>query len=258
MNTRIKHVLGGWLAVWGFLTMGSPVLAQTDAAAWFRKGHAAYQQADYAGTLTAWQQAASSGARSLALYYNMGSAYYRQGQTGQAIRYYRKALEISPSDARTLHSLGIARKKVKDAIPVLPANPFTAAWDWLILHLGTGVLFALGLLLYAGVVGLLAHWIWFRGEFPWRRRALMVGAPVAVLVLAGSLWGSQRRSANRAAVVLSASTELRSAASESARNQRTIHEGAELQVLTESGAWRFVRLTNGETGWLKRNTMGDV
>ncbi len=46
-------------------------------------------------------------------YYNLGNCMYRQGKLGEAVNYYKKALEIDPDDQDAKHNLEFVREEIK-------------------------------------------------------------------------------------------------------------------------------------------------
>jgi tetratricopeptide (TPR) repeat protein len=71
----------------------------------FARGNAEYQQQHYAEAKALYSQVIEAGVRSPDLFYNMGNACSRLGQTGEAVLYYEKARQLSPSDNDILQNL---------------------------------------------------------------------------------------------------------------------------------------------------------
>ncbi|MBL7979191.1 MAG: tetratricopeptide repeat protein [Bacteroidetes Order II. Incertae sedis bacterium] len=232
--------------------------AQQTPSVLFEAGNRAYGATNYDTAIQEYEKAVAQGGISHALYYNLASAHYRRGHIGKSILYYEKALALSPFDARTRHSLAIAQKKMQTAIPQLPLSPLQSLWQYICFQLGSWGLFGIALCLYVVVIGLVAHWIWFKGQMAWRRRALLLSAPLALIFLVMAYIASVQTLSDHKAVVLEKQVELRQEPSEQARKIRTITEGITLEVISESRGWREVRLPNGDVGWVSRKGLGDV
>nr|2AVP_A Chain A, synthetic consensus TPR protein [Methanothrix harundinacea 6Ac] len=66
------------------------------AEAWYNLGNAYYKQGDYDEAIEYYQKALELDPRSAEAWYNLGNAYYKQGDYDEAIEYYQKALELDP------------------------------------------------------------------------------------------------------------------------------------------------------------------
>lgn len=247
----------GWLSLFSFL-LGISASAQTNPDAAFAQGNKAFQATDYEAALRAYEQAEKSGLRSPALYHNMGNAYYREGKIGYAVQYYERALALDPYFEHAQHSLRLAQKKINNPVPALPQTGFHLAWRWIRYTIGAWGLFALGFLAFAAVVGLLGHWIWLKGEVPWRRRALMLSSPLALLFL-GSAWlASYQSSQTSRAVIVSKTTDLHAMPSDQSAKLRTLSEGVVVELQKTQNGWQEVRLPNGDLGWIRPTSIGII
>jgi tetratricopeptide (TPR) repeat protein len=79
----------------------------------FNLAHALYIEQSYAAAAEAYEKTAAAlthpPSKSAALY-NAGNAYYRQGKLEEAIKKYKEALRITPSDMDAKHNLEMAKK----------------------------------------------------------------------------------------------------------------------------------------------------
>ena len=87
-----------------------------DPRAQFQWGQGLYREGSYAAAAEAFEKVSSRTSapelRSAALY-NAGNAYFRQGKTDEAIKKYKEALRLFPSDPDAKHNLEFARKLKK-------------------------------------------------------------------------------------------------------------------------------------------------
>ncbi len=77
-----------------------------------------YKLGDYKNavkTLTAAESAFNDSAMKQKTLYNRGNAYYRMGDVDRAIKFYKKALELDPTDVDSKFNLEYARKQQKRA-----------------------------------------------------------------------------------------------------------------------------------------------
>lgn len=134
------------------------------------------------------EQMIAQGAHDAALYYNLGNAYFLQGDASRAVDAYEQAAALAPRDADIRANLALAQGQARGQVSRPVANPLdslsTTAGRWLTVDelalLALGAWFALGLL----VLG-------YRGLQPARRpavlRVAMVAALLVVLATGGAL-----------------------------------------------------------------------
>jgi Flp pilus assembly protein TadD len=75
-----------------------------------------YQAGQFAQAALAYQQLVDQGYADSALDYNLGNAYYKQGDLGRAILNFRRAAELAPRDADIAANLELARLQAVDKV----------------------------------------------------------------------------------------------------------------------------------------------
>lgn len=256
------------------LLISVPIQAQPvdSARVLWQEGTQAYAQGRYQQATEAYHQVVAAGVESGALHYNLGNAYYRLGEMGEAVQHYEKAKRFRPGDARIAHNLDMVRSQF-DAL-----NGTAPAPTWLRLVTGWPVtgLFWVGLVTYAA--GLLA-WSWFlsSSRFPdvsvgpptARRLSLAAaGGGLLITLLAGAAGYAQ--TLDRRAVVLveqislqaepdaKANPETEPDPGARAANKTALIEGTIVRLRTARSGWTRVTAPNGETGWLPTSAIGGI
>ncbi len=82
----------------------------------FFQANKAYEQGKYKEAVDRYLKALPVAGDNSVLFFNLGNAYYKSGQLGEAVLYYRKALQLSPRDEDVKQNLEIARLHIKDKI----------------------------------------------------------------------------------------------------------------------------------------------
>jgi tetratricopeptide (TPR) repeat protein len=77
------------------------------------KANQLYHNRSYAEAAQMYQQLIDEGYHHADLYYNAGNAYYRKGELGRAIQYYRQSLDLSWNQ-NTYDNLKLVQQKVND------------------------------------------------------------------------------------------------------------------------------------------------
>lgn len=236
-----------------------PAAAQSEAAlAAFDEGTAHYRAGDYAAAAAAFERAAETGWMSGALYYNLGNAYFRQDEIGQAVRYYEKARRLLPDNEELRHNLELARARSEDAFSRLPEPFWRPAWERMLAAVGAGVLFVLGLVLYLAGLSIVGWRTWTGGRGAWSRRLASALLVPGLLLLGLGLAASYDRRPGQEAVVVVPETALRDAPDATEPAALQLHEGTLLRILRTEADWLEVRLPNGTRGWIARGATAEV
>jgi len=219
----------------------------------FRAGVEAYSTGDWAQALDDWSDVAATGLRSKELYFNLGNAYFKTGETARAILQYERALRLDPSDADVRYNLEFARSMTQDRIDEVPefilktwvrkVNYLLSPDTWAILSL---VLLALTLALV--LLFLLGP------SAGTRRTGFFTG--IAALLLTLMCWGfarSQKADAERhdsAIVMRPVSSVTSSPSADAAKSLFILHEGTKVKVLDVVSGYTDIELSDGRRGWI--------
>ena len=247
------------IVILAFALLAPAAQAQlSEAARLFDQGTQHYGEGAYQEALTAYGKALEQGYAGGALYYNMGNAYYRLDELGQAIRHYEKARRFIPDDPQLLHNLDIARSKINAPFSTLPKPFWITWWKQYIVRTGPTLFFILGFIFYGIAAALFGHRIWTSTRNPWHRRALSASLLLGLLLLATAFAVSLDRTLDRQAILIADRTALREAPQAIAPSDLDVSEGILLDVLGQQENWLEVRLPNGVTGWIQADTAADI
>lgn len=97
----------------------SPVLAseESEITALFVSANQAYDRGDYADALKGYLDVAARSPASSEAWYNAANAAFRDGATGEAVLYYRRAWFLSPRDADVLANFQLAIQRTGARVP---------------------------------------------------------------------------------------------------------------------------------------------
>lgn len=236
------------------------VTAQTNAL--IESADSAYAADDFGFAIAGYQEALKVEGSSPQLLYNLGNAYYRDGNIGKAVVSYERALKLDPSFADAAFNLEFVKSKLVDrqrdnatfldtcfdaVLSFMPSN----GWA----YLGAALFIAAVALVavYMYTTPILARKIGFFGS--------IASFVVAVICITISVVGANRATARDRAVVTSSSVILSTAPrAPRDRNEEValLHEGSALHVVdsltntTDSVAsrvWYKVELDSDHKGW---------
>ena len=115
--------------------VGEPAQTTGDVPAdelWDR-ANTAYINGDYRGAAEIYGEILDRGLGSVKLYYNLANACFKEGQTGRAILFYRRALRLAPGNDDIRYNLSVAEARTKDTIERIPEF-FLVGWVRAVRH----------------------------------------------------------------------------------------------------------------------------
>lgn len=217
----------------------------------------------------------SNGFKNGQIYYNLGNAYYRQGELGRAVLNYRKAQRLMPRSADLDANLRLAKSAIEDKelsneIPVVIKRMFF--WFFI---LSRNELILLSVSLYLVLMMLTLSLIILK--YPWLKR-LVIGFSaclfVAVVSTGIKIYEEQ---GVRHGVVVATKCQVRYGPGEEYEPKFEIHNGAECIVEDEKNGWYKVYVFVGvkqdnvskagadekiskeiRGGWLQKKDMGTI
>ena len=227
------------------------VAVEFDNMTLWERGNQSYIDGDYAAAVTAYQAIENRGYSSSRLYYNMGNAYYKQGQIGRAILYYNRALVVSPSMDDARHNLEIAEAQTKDNIAVVPEFFLNRYMRTLRSAISCSAWSAMSVAFFG--VMLLFLLIFLLGSRIKVRKVGFYGAVVSLLLfVVVTIFGISARNSiidRPAAIVMSSAISVKSSPDRAATDLFLLHEGTKVEVSSEVDGWSEITIADGKKGW---------
>ena len=246
------------IAVFALSLLGAPpIYAQvSEAALLFDTANQQYAEGTFQDALTSYASALGQGYTSGALLYNMGNAYYRLDQWGQALRHYEKARKLLGEDPHLVHNIEMVRAQIGRPFSALP-TPFWAVW-WKRVPVRQGPIFffAPGILLYIVAAMLYGYHIWARDHSAWRRRARAAALALGLALMATAFGASLDGVVDRQAVIVTESAAFSEAPDGPATLQ--VPEGVLVDLLGSEADQAAVRLPNGVRGYVASEALGEI
>ena len=251
-------VLQTGLAIAVALPLHADSPADTDA---MTASNELYDAGRYAESTQVYEQIVDQGYRDSALYYNLGNAYYKQGDLGRAILNYVRAEKLAPRDADVRANLEVARSQTID----LPGSDEQIVLIRLVVaaqaRLTTNELAAATLALWLLLALPLAIVLYGKAER--LRRAASYAAVVLGLVLVmGAISLSGRvyaESSRQRVVVVAEAVDVVSGPGTQYVTEFTLHAGTEARLLETRGSWARVALPEGGLqGWVPAGAVEEV
>ena len=248
-----QFIIGSWLI--GLVTVIMPqslaqsAVSPTEA---MLVGNQNYEAGQYAEAIEVYESIVAAGVEDSALYYNLGNAYYKQGELGWAILYYRRAQHLEPRDSDVANNLAVARSQTLDQLESdegILTNFVQIAEAWLTLREAS--ILALVLWFFIGLFAVIAI---LSGRL--RRFSLWAIFAVAVFLIIGLISMANRYYLQQTAppaVIVAQEIDITSGpgGAEQYLVEFNLHAGAEVQLLESRPGWRRIALPGNDfQGWV--------
>lgn len=217
----------------------------------FVNANTQYSEGNYAEAISIYQQQIVE-QPSAEVYYNLGNAYFKQGELSQAILAYERALRIKPSYKDAQHNLQFAQSRIIDNIEDTQSF-FLSQWLtairnalslqlWMVISISMFVLMLLGVFLFA-----FSHIVWLRKTSFYTGLVALVISVVAC-ANAGSL--HKRDTLRAEAIITQGVVNAKSSPDRSGTDLFTIHEGTKVFITETIGDWACIHVGNN-IGWMQ-------
>lgn len=221
----------------------------------FTEANEQYAAGNYAEAAQAYEQILTE-QPSAEVYYNLGNAYFKQGELSQSILAYERSLRLDPTSKDARYNLRFAESRIVDNIEDTHAF-FLSTWlrslrnllheaTWLYTSIALFVLFCICALLFA-----LASPIALR----------KTGFHTAWIALLFSIWCGvnarslhQRDTLRREAIITQGVVNAKSSPDRSGTDLFTLHEGTKVTIYETIGDWCNIHVGNN-IGWIRLNNL---
>ena len=241
------------------LSLGASMNIQAkDLDSLWTAGVQAYTDGKFSDASAAWTSIEESGQKSAKLYYNLGNAWFKQGNYPKAILNYERALRLDPSYSDARYNLEFTSNFVQDKIEPVPEFILKSVARKVCYVMGSNAWAVIFLVLLAAalVMGLL----FLLGSSVGKRRVGFYCGIVLLLLSAGalsfSIWQKSDSVKTDTAIVMSPVSSVKSSPSSgSSKDLFVIHEGTKVTILDEVGSWKNIALADGRQGWITSNEL---
>lgn len=190
---------------------------------------------------------------SAALWCNLGSAWYKNGNLGKAILCYEKALKLDPSYGDARYNLEFLNAQKIDRIESVPELILTT-WIKSIGRLLDSNAWAVCFLIFLVLTLAMALLFVLGSSAASRRTGFFTGIVFlffAAASLSFSFWQKNDYMRASSAIIMKPVASVKSSPSgDSAKDLFVLHEGTKVKVIDNVGGWSNVELADGRQGWI--------
>lgn len=223
----------------------------------FNTGNAAYQNDNYPEAQKIYDSLVGMNYESAALYYNLANTYYKQQNIGKAILFYERAAALDPQDEEIQNNLKLAQESILDKFETVPNSIFKT--------IGQGIMRSFSPTKW-GIIGIVFLFLMTGGVYFYfysslKRLGFISGLSFLLLggfSLAMAFSYAQHLKNHVPAIIISDSTYVKSAPSETAEDVFILHEGTKAEVQDELEGWKKIRLIDGKLGWIESGDIEEI
>ncbi len=238
---------------WGILSLAWLCLATSSVGDQlgdrFAQAAIAYDASEYAEAIRLYQQVQRDGFVSAELFYNLGNAWFRQGDVGQAVLHYKKALHLQPRNGDIRHNL---------AFVMNDAGALASELSWIsriLRYVSMREWWALSIIFWwtTAIIACLA--LWKRWDFSWTW-PLLLSLLLTVISLSGVAvwWGLTQRPE---IVVIQSGQDALFAPLEGSTPHFALPKGSTARIESTTEGWYRVRVGDRD-GWIRQSAAAPV
>lgn len=252
---RISRAAGLVLCLCIFLlprACGSASL-NNDPEGSFRKAAIYYENGEYDKAITEYKTILDAGLKSGEIYYNIGNAYLKKGETGKAVLNYKRASIFIPRDSALLinYRYAVSQMKQRDSNPKKPAllKILNGAFEFF----SPGEMMAVFMLVYYAWASLVVI-----SKIKRKKPFVMKFAKFLLFILVISVvipLYSKVDEAERGAIVISGITDVKFEPLENALPVFPLYEGMKVCILKSKKGWDKIMRPDGKIGWMKNDSL---
>ena len=232
--------------------IGIPLFAVEEGISqYYKNGMDAYKKGQYDLAIQEFESILSNNWDSPELYYNLGNAFFRSGNTAGAVWAFESCLNLSPIHSAAKYNLKLANLKVIDRMG-LPEPPLYLQWylglkeqftptTWINITLFILLLFSLSvtvnrLFLFSLVQNL--------------RGVILAIFFISLFLTFHTIWTDNSLNLG---VIYSLKAEVRSEPNTFSTRLFEVHEGLKVSINQLENDWVEIELLDGKTGWITEN-----
>jgi len=210
----------------------------------------------YKKSIELYEKIIAKGQKNSTVFYNLGNAYFRLGDIGQAIWSYKHANKFSPRDKDIIHNLKIAEAKKIDRINSPPLFILHDFYRKIKLSMTMPEFILAG-----GILFFIFSLLWIRQVFFGKRNILSKGIFQMLLIVIMIVhaviidMAFERKKISNEAIIVGKSDAQSGPFKGDNKVLFQLNEGSVVEVLEEKNNWSEIILIDGKKGWVLSNTL---
>jgi tetratricopeptide (TPR) repeat protein len=189
---------------------------------------------------------------SVALYYNLGNAKYKQGLIGPAILNYERALLLDPTNEDVLFNLELAKSHTTDKIDPVEKLLITKWNETIQKWFSSNTWAVISIVLFILFIGLLGCFLFAR--FSWLKKTFFFSGIIVIdLCFVAMTYAKKQKESvinHEYAIVYAATVTGKSSPDTGGTDLFILHEGTKVKIKNQLNDWMEIQLEDGHVGWV--------
>jgi tetratricopeptide (TPR) repeat protein len=225
-----------------------------------KEGNEFYKSANWESAIDSYNKILNQGFESAALYYNLGNAYFKIGQLGEAILNYERGLKLEPGDEDIQFNLRLANARTVDRIQEVPKLFITEWWDLFISAFnvsGWSLIVIIFFIVFLFFIG----FYFITGSINLQRISVYgsIASGISLLILVIVLFFAYNREASADyGIILSDTVNVKVSPNEESNDSFVVHEGLKFEIQDQLDNWVKIKLADGKVGWVPADAFGKI
>ena len=226
----------------------------------FEHANKFYIEKNYDEAIKIYESLIRSGNNPAQVYFNLGNAYYKNGNNATAILNYERAKRLNPTDEDIDFNLRLANLGTIDKIEPAPQVFYVKWWNDFVNsasiedHSRKGLLFIW--------IAFILACLYILINYSLIKRIAFFGTFILLFTGLFTLYLSHKQfnelNERKAALIISSGVYIKSSPDEKSINLFMLHSGTRVEVIDELQAWKRIRIANGNEGWLPSNAIENI
>ena len=216
----------------------------------FNHANNLYVNENYTEAIRIYESILAKELESDAVYYNMGNCYYKNKDWANAIWCYEKSLKLK-KNKETIQNLTLVNLKIVDKIEPIPELFYKIWWKNIIQLLNPRNWQILAIF---SVWMVLILWILNNYRIIHTQKTNKILLSIALVLLCITHASLSNSTKKQEGIIFSSAVVVYSAPTDNSTDLFLIHAGLKVQIIDEIGEWINIRITNGNSGWIKNNS----
>ncbi|CAN5540916.1 tetratricopeptide repeat protein [soil metagenome] len=231
-----------------------------NAAQQFSEGNKAYRAGRYDDAAKLFEAIISANQLSPSVYYNLGNCYYKTQDFPRAVLNYERARRMAPLDDDIQYNLKLAYSNTIDKIEPVPQLFYERWWEMLLSGQSPSDWAWTGIIILWVSIGLGIGYL-FANTISKRKFTFLSGTALLILAVFFIFIAScsnNRLNHHKSAVVMEASSYVKSSPDQKSTNLFMLHAGTKIDVIEELSGWKKIRIANGNVGWIDEKSIQQI
>jgi len=233
---------------------------EVDVSQLLKSGNQFYSQGNFKAAIERYQRIVQLPFSHETVYYNLGNAYFKDNQLGNAILNFEKAFRLAPRDRDVFANLELAKSRIADKLEGRQESFLLKQLKKITTLIPLDVETLLVLLLFVSAnLGFILFLV-SRSAGLSRLAIICAGVLLSLAFVLGvsNLTRIYQRETLREGVVLVDKVDVVSGPAADNPVLFSIHEGLKIRIENELEGWLQISLDNGWNGWVKKEAVGMI